>query len=93
MTRIVLENLFFFLLPTLLYLAYVAYTENEWPGLGSVIRAAPLVKLFVAGAVLMLTTLILLSTSSPNSPHDVYVPPIVEDGKLRPGHRAPDAPQ
>lgn len=92
MIRIVVENIFFFLLPTLAYLAWYAYQHNEWPGFGHVLRAAPLITLFVAGAVLMLTTLVLFSSRSQNSPHDVYVPPEVIDGKLQPGHRVPTPP-
>lgn len=89
MSRIVIENIFFFLLPTLVYVAWVAYSENEWPGLGSVLSRAPLLKLFLAGGALMLTTLVLLSTRSGNDPHSVYVPPGIENGQLQPGHRAP----
>lgn len=57
MIRIVIENAFIFLLPTLAYIAWTAFKLDKWPGLGAVIRAAPLVKLFVAGAVLMLGAL------------------------------------
>lgn len=90
MMRIVIENIFFFLLPTLLYVAWFAYTENSWPGLGHVIKQAPLGKLFVSGAVLMLATLMLFSTRSGNRPGEAYVPPSFEGGKLQPGHRARD---
>lgn len=86
MTRIVFENVFFFLLPTFFYVAWIAFTENEWAGLPAVIRRAPLLRLFVAGAALMLTTLILFSSRSHNSPHDAYEPPSMKDGKLEPGH-------
>jgi hypothetical protein len=57
MIRIVIENAFIFLLPTLAYIAWTAFKLDRWPGLGAVIRAAPLVKLFIAGAVLMLSAL------------------------------------
>lgn len=86
MIRIVIENIFLFMLPTVLYLAWVAFTENEWAGLPTVIREAPLLRLFVAGAALMLATLVTFSSRSHNSPHDVYVPPSIEDGKIEPGH-------
>ena len=46
MIRIVIENIFLFMLPTVLYLAWVAFTENEWAGLPTVIREAPLLRLF-----------------------------------------------
>lgn len=86
MTRILLENVFFFLLPTLLYIAWIAFSENEWDGLAAVIREAPLLRLFVAGAALMLMTLTLFSSRSHNNPHDAYAPPSFEHGKIEPGH-------
>lgn len=88
MIRIVIENLFFFLLPTLIYVAWMAFKHNEWPGLWTVLRRAPLVLLFILGAALMLLTLAVLSTRSGNSPDSVYVPPSVRDGVVMPGHRA-----
>jgi hypothetical protein len=84
MIRIVFENIFFFLLPTLAYIVWVAFNEDEWPGLGSVITHAPLIRLFIAGAALMLVTLMLFSTSGHNNPRDVYVPASTVDGKLEP---------
>ena len=86
MIRIVIENIFLFMLPTVLYLAWVAFTENEWAGLPTVIREAPLLRLFVAGAALIFATLVTFSSRSHNNPHDVYVPPSIEDGKIEPGH-------
>jgi hypothetical protein len=86
MIRIVLENIFFFLLPTILYIVWIAFSEDTWPGLAAVIREAPLIRLFVAGAALMFATLIVFSSDTYNSPNDVYVPASVVDGKLEPGH-------
>ena len=86
MTRIVIENIFFFMLPTFLYIVWVAFRDDEWAGLPTIVSRAPLLRLFFAGAVLMLGTLIVFSSRSDNSPRDVYVPPSVEDGKVEPGH-------
>lgn len=61
MIRIVIENVFIFLLPTIAYIAWTAFKLSEWPGLGEVVRDAPLVKLFVAGAALMLAALTLVA--------------------------------
>jgi hypothetical protein len=44
-----------------------------------------LFKLFIAGAALMLTTLIAFSSRTYNAPQDVYVPQSMQDGKLEPG--------
>lgn len=94
MIRIAIENIFFFMLPTLLYIAWVAFADDEWAGLSTVIRRAPLAWLFAAGAALMVATLVIFSSRSRNNPHDVYVPASIEDGKLEPGHSVPqpDAP-
>lgn len=88
MIRILIENIFFFLLPTLGYIAWIAFRSNEWPGLWNVLKAAPLVRLFVAGAALMIVTLTLLASRSHNDPEEVYVPPIFKDGQIEPGHGA-----
>lgn len=99
MIRIVIENIFFFLLPTMLYIIWVAFSEDEWSGLPIVLRRAPLVRLFFAGAVLMLGVLIAFSSRTSNSPDDVYVPASMVNGKLERAHSIhepevhPDAPK
>lgn len=84
MIRIVIENIFFFLLPTLLYIVWIAFSKDEWPGLMTVLSRAPLIRLFFAGAAVMLATLVVFSSRTYNSPADVYVPASVVDGKLEP---------
>ena len=89
MIRIVIENAFFFLIPTLLYIAWEAFTRKTWPGLSIVLNTAPLLNLFVLGAALMLTTLVAFSSRAHNTPDEAYVPPVFQDGKLQPGHAQP----
>lgn len=84
MTRIVIENVFFFMLPTLVYVMWIAFKEDEWAGLPAIVSRAPLFRLFFAGAALMLVTLVAFSSRSRNDPHDVYVPASIEGGKLEP---------
>jgi Family of unknown function (DUF6111) len=84
MTRIVIENIFFFLLPTFLYIIWIAFSEDEWVGLTTVLSRAPLIRLFFAGAALMLGILIAFSSRTYNDPNDVYVPASVVNGKLEP---------
>lgn len=86
MIRIVIENIFFFLLPTFLYIIWIAFSEDDWAGLTTVLSRAPLVRLFIAGAALMLGTLVAFSSGTYNSPNDIYVPASVVNGKLEPGH-------
>lgn len=90
MIRIVIENLFFFLLPTMAYITYIAFRRNDWPGLWQVLRDAPLVSLFVTGAVLMFATFILFSTATGHRPGESYTPPAYSGGKLVPGHGTND---
>ena len=91
MIRIVIENVFFFLVPTLVYIAWIAFTRNDWPGIGAVIKAAPLLKLFALGAGMMLVALVAISSRSGNTPDEAYAPPVYKDGKLQPGHPIPAA--
>lgn len=92
MIRIVIENLFVFLLPTILYVGWVAFRRNDWPGLFAVLRTAPLVYLFVAGAIMMLIALLAFSSRTGHRPGESYVPPSFDGGKFQPGHSAPSAP-
>ena len=59
--------------------------EGESSRLAAIVRDAPLFRLFIAGAALMLTTLIAFSSRTYNAPQDVYVPQSMHDGKLEPG--------
>jgi Family of unknown function (DUF6111) len=86
MIRIVIENIFFFLLPTFFYVTWIAFSEDTWPGLMTVLVRAPLIRLFAAGAALMLLTLTVFSSRTYNDPNDVYVPASVVNGKLEPEH-------
>ncbi len=86
MIRILIENLFFFLLPSLLYLAYIAFIRNDWPGLRAVIRDAPLLKLFATGTALMIAALAVFSTKSGHDPSEAYTPPSYSDGNLNSGN-------
>lgn len=86
MIRVVLENIFYFFLPTFFYLVYIAFKRNDWPGLWAILKGAPLPTLFVAGAALMIVTLILFSSTSGHSPQEAYTPPSYHNGKVEPGH-------
>lgn len=86
MTRFIIENIFFFLLPTLAYIAFEAYKRNDWPGLVVVFSEAPVIKLFIAGGALMLAAVFLFSTYTGHPPSEGYVPPSYSDGKVKPGH-------
>jgi hypothetical protein len=85
MIRIVIENVLLFLLPAALYVAYVLLTRRDAKP-GEVINDAPLLWLFVAGALLVSGTLIYFaSTTVGGRPNQTYTPPYIKDGQIEPG--------
>ena len=86
MIRIVVENILLFLLPTFIYVAYVYMTREEGPDGTRVLDDAPLLWLFVAGALCVLVTLIAFGSITGGKPGQVYTPPVLKDGRIEPGH-------
>lgn len=92
MIRVFIENLILFLLPAALYIIWVVLmrprSENQTTQAAAwqAIDDAPLLWLFVAGAVLILFTLIAVGTSDGGKPGQVYKPAAIENGKLTPDH-------
>lgn len=96
MIRVMFENFLLFLLPTVIYLAvrYVqrARSLDEAVAKGGQtvrddINNAPFLWLFLAGAVLVLATLIAFGSSSESGkPGQTYYPPTIKDGQKIPGH-------
>jgi len=86
MIRIIAENVLLFLLPTIIYIAYVYMTREEKPGAARVLDDAPIIWLFVAGALVVVVTLVTFGSISGGKPGQVYVPPVLKDGRIEPGH-------
>lgn len=89
MIRVVIENVLLFLAPAAIYLAYMLLMRSGSSSAGAIVNDAPLVWLFVAGAVLVAATLAYYATITPGGPpgHQTYVPPRVgPDGRIEPGH-------
>ena len=85
MIRIVIENVLLFLLPTAMYVAYVLLTRQTTSA-GTIINDAPLLWLFVAGALMVAGTLVYYGTTTPGGrPDQTYTPPRVKDGRIEPG--------
>jgi hypothetical protein len=85
MIRIVIENILLFLLPAAIYVSYVLLTRRHTSA-GTVIDDAPLIWLFVAGALLVTATLVYFaSTSEGGRPDQTYTPPYMKDGQIEPG--------
>jgi len=85
MIRIVAENILLFLLPAAIYVAYVYLTREEKPGATRVFDDAPLIWLFIAGAMLVIITLVTFGSVSGGKPGQVYTPPTFKDGRIEPG--------
>ena len=84
MIRIIVENVLLFLLPTAMYVGYVLLTRRTTSS--GVINDAPLLWLFVTGAVLVGATLIYYgATSTGGRPDQTYTPPRMTDGRIEPG--------
>ena len=86
MIRVILENVMLFLLPTAMYVGYVLLTRRAAPTGNSVLNDAPLVWLFIAGALLVAATLVYYASITPGGTmSQVYTPPRVKDGHIEPG--------
>jgi hypothetical protein len=95
MIRTVIENVLLFLLPTLLYLAWVLFQrsrkevregEDGNTRVTQLLDDAPLLWLFVSGALLVIVTLTAFGSSSGGKPGQRYEPSVFKDGKIQPGH-------
>ena len=96
MLRILLEYAVPIALPSLLYLAWLAY-ENRRVARGGqgVLRRweeGPWAWLFAGGVVLAVLGTFVLSTIGGPGTKGRYVPPRVEDGRVVPGHVEPARP-
>lgn len=85
MARVVLINIAMFLLPFIVYGAYLYLSRkddedtNYW-------RDAPIGWLFAIGMVLVFAVIISLIQFTGSGPGGHYVPPQFKDGKIVPGH-------
>lgn len=86
--RFVIENILLFLLPSAIYIAYrlLRPAERHKPA-SQVIAEAPLVVLFVVGAMLVAGVRIYYAATNPGgSPELKYTPPRMgKDGQIEPG--------
>lgn len=85
MIRIILVNLLFLLLPTVLYFGYVYIRRRNQPN-GEILANAPIFWLLAGGAAMMLIALIVLGQWEVGDPRGRYVPSQFKDGVLIPGH-------
>lgn len=84
--RVIIENVLLFLLPTAIYIAYVMLTRRSANTAGEVINDAPLVWLFVLGALCVAATLVYYATITPGGRiGQEYIPPHMKNGTIEPG--------
>jgi hypothetical protein len=84
MIRVIIENIVLFLLPTGLYIGYVLLTRDT-PDKTKLLDEAPLIWLFLAGALLVVIVLIAFGSTSGGRPGQHYEPPSMKDGHIEPG--------
>jgi len=83
MIRVILWNLFLFVLPFIITSLWSRWLNKEHPPekrLRSVALSAAI------GAILVVTSLIYFRIASTSSPDGVYVSPSFENGEVVPGH-------
>lgn len=86
MIRIVAENLLLFLLPSLAYIGYRMLVSRAGSPAGA-LDDAPVLWLFVAGAMMVVVSLVFFASSSGGRPGEAYAPPVLREGHIVPGHR------
>ena len=84
MIRAIIENIVLFLMPTGLYVGYVLLTRDA-SDKSKLLHEAPLVWLFVAGALLVTVVLIAFGSTSGGRPGQHYEPPSMKGGRIEPG--------
>ena len=86
MIRIVIENILLFLLPTLIYFAYVYVIQGDRRSARRIANEAPVIALFIAGTATVVIALALLGESTAGRPGQAYQPPVLKkDGRVEPG--------
>lgn len=83
MLRIFLINILLFLLPFLIYAAYMIWVKGVAPS--SLTRITPVVWLIVAGFACLLIGMVLLVQFSGGERDGTYQPSVIEDGVIKPG--------
>jgi hypothetical protein len=95
MIRVVLENIAIFLIPTLVYAAWVLLRTNPQTdeagdrAFAQIVGEAPLLWLFTAGAILVVLSLVAFQSTEGGRPGERYQAPTMENGHIKPGRAEP----
>lgn len=85
MIRVVIENIFLFLLPSLIYITFRFVRQSSAGEAGKLLDDAPFVTLFAAGASLVVLTLIVFGSRVGGDPRQGYQPPVLTDHGIESG--------
>lgn len=83
MLRIALIDILFFVLPILIYVAYMVVVKGASPA--SVLQSAPILWLLAAGFGLLVIAMVVLIQFSGGARDGTYHPSVLEDGVIKPG--------
>lgn len=83
MLRIALIDILLFLLPFLVYAAYMVWVKGAAPA--SVLQNGPVLWLLTAGLGLLFVVMATLVQFSGGERGGTYHPPVIVDGKIKPG--------
>lgn len=83
MLRIFLIDIFLFLLPFLIYAAYMIWVKGVLPQ--NLFSGFPFFQLLLAGGVCLFVGLFLLATFTGGDRDGTYQPSVLEDGIVKPG--------
>jgi Family of unknown function (DUF6111) len=89
MLRVILTIVLPLLLPTVLYLAWIATLGSSREGGAISWAAVPWIWLASAGAVLLVIVLFVVTVHFGSSQEGVYVPPRWQNNQIIPGHIEP----
>lgn len=94
MIRILIENVLLFLLPTAIYLLYAVVQQRSagtGQGASRTLDDAPLLWLFLAGALTVIVVLAAFGSNTGGKPGEAYEPPSIQGGRIVPGHQGAPA--
>ncbi len=91
MARLFAFNIFFFLLPFLVYAGFLLATRGNLRNLAEW-QARTIAWLAIGGGVLMIAALVFFTQFQVDEADSTYVPAQFQDGKIVPGHLVPVEP-
>ena len=85
MTRVVIESLLIFLLPTALYVSFALLRRQDDTSVVAILNRAPVLALSLLGATMVFAVMALFGNVGDGKPGQAYEPAVYKDGKVIPG--------